>query len=471
MHHLHPHRALTTVALLLAPTAALAEGSAQLTGQWLVGESEIYLDIVDHGAETVTFEVQGRVTVATPSGEIVGSFADGDTFAPTENGPHRLVFSQDQRLDWDVSVSGAEGEGRLWSRDWVLDGRDYDPAKGVDASFFALVDAGVEGSTNVVEMQLRGWSGYRWHAIATPTGVDNTELRSTPNYQARYRPNIPLYLHPPAVATHGDVAEPTADSLRFSFNEDDGQGGTFRFNVGQPGTWHIVCDADDDGVADPTSNADLAFVGWAAEAGDRYLTWDGYDRDGDLVIKLTACELTAAIGEVHFLSDDIETAYPGMRVYGVDAGGDRAPMTMYWNDGDVNDFDVEMPDGQMPAATSGPDGVRSSDAEDEPTANDGARSWGNFMDEGKGDEAVLDTWTRLAITPPDRIDMDYDLGHNQPEPEMEVFVDTGGLAALPDGFRGGYYLGGCSTPAGVAAPLVSLIIGAFAAGLRRREED
>lgn len=462
-------RRLAAIALLLAPTGALAEGSAQLTGQWLIDDTEVFVDILDHGSEVVNFQVQGRVTVATPSGRIVGSFADGESFDPDENGPHRLTFDQDQRTGWDVTVDGADGEGRVWSRDWVLDGRDYDPDKGVDGSFFGLVESGPDGQTSVVEMQLKGWSGYRWHAVATHTGVDNTELRSTPNYQARYEPVIPLYLHPPSTANH-EVADPSAGGLRFSFNDDEGQGGTFRFNVGQRGTWHIVCDADDDGVADPTNNKDLAWVGWAEEAGDRYLTWDGYDRDNNLVIKVTACELTAAVGEVHFLSDDIETAYPGMRVYQVDGGGSRTPLAMFWNDGDVNDYDVPMPDGTLPSAASGPDGVTSSPAGDDPVANQGARSWGNFNDEGKGDEAVLDTWVRLAATPPDRIDMDYDLGPQDFPEDTGPYLDTGGLS-VPDGYRGGYYLGGCATPAGAAAPLVALVIGALGAGLRRREDD
>ncbi len=461
-------RATATVALLLASPAAFAEGSDQLTGQWLIRSTTMFVDVLDHTSEDVTFEVQGRVTVATPAGRIVGSFGDGETFDPTENGPHQLTYSQDQRTGWDVAVSGAAGEGRVWSTDWVLDGRDYDPAKGVDASFFALVDATGDGGTGVVEMQLQGWSGYRWHAVATSTGVDNTELRSTPNYLAAYRPEIPLYLHAPSVADH-EVGTPTASNLSFDFDEEAEQGGVFRFNVGQAGTWHIVCDANEDGVADISDNGDLAFTGWAEAAGDRYLTWDGYDRDGDLVIRLTSCALTGALGEVHFLSDDIETAFPGMRIYEVDGSGDRTPLAMFWNDTDVADYDVPMPDGELAAVSSGPEGMLPNAYDDDATANVGARSWGNFNDEGKGDEAVLATWSHLAISDPDVIEMDYDLDPPHPEDEPEV-IEEGLEIALPEGFRGGYYLGGCSTPAGVAAPLMAMLIGGLGAGLRRRED-
>jgi uncharacterized protein (TIGR03382 family) len=451
-------------ALLLLSPAALAEGSAELPGQWMLASTTAYVDVVNASAETITFSIQGRVTVYSSSGGNMGSYGDGDTFDPLENGPHRLVFSQDQRVDWDVQVNGAPaGEGRLWSLQWELDGRDYDADQGFDGGFFGLVDGG-DGQTGVVQVRVNGWAGNRWTAIASPAGFDGDHNRSLPTYLAAYTPSVPLYLNPPSVADYAH-SEPTVSGLAFTI--DPNGGGTFTFELGQSSTWHLVCDRDEDGVLDPTNEADFVITGYAA-AGPVEVVWDGDDRDGFEVIRIDACEVRAATGELHFLAEDIETAWPGMQAFAVGSSGAATPLAMFWNDTPVIELDVPTPDGTEPAFSSGPSGLMSGDAGAAMSGHVNSRAWGDFSDQSRGNAAVLDTWARLALSAPSSADIGYDLDpdevYDDPTPSD---TDLGYDREDYDGYTGGYYMGGCSA-AGVGGGALGALLGAAGALVRRR---
>lgn len=105
--------------LSLTMSAARAEGSSQLGGAAVADTTVVYVDILDHTTESITYNSGiGSLTVRDPSGAIVATLAAGskyDTYDPATNGPHELTFSALQTT-WDVTVNGAAaGYERVWS--------------------------------------------------------------------------------------------------------------------------------------------------------------------------------------------------------------------------------------------------------------------------------------------------------------------------------------------------------------------
>lgn len=467
------------ISLFAISPAAHAEGSAQLPGQWLLLDNVVYVDIVDPETERIAFTGEGGMVVRASDGTDLGVLVSGGEL-PLNGlpaGAYQLRPQVEQRGDWDISVADAtDGGGRVFSYDWMLDARGYDDPYGFDGRFYARVDGGEDGRSGVITLDLAGWTGHRWTAMATEHGVDGMDAgRSVDRYLAEVEPHIPLYLTPPSIVGDAPVT-PDATGLEFEMNErSDEFGGVFRFSVSHRGTWRLVCDNTADGVVDPTDNTNVVLSGVSDGPEDIEIEWDGHTWDGGYISGSGECGVTLSVGELHFLADDIETAFPGLRTY-IHDGGSDSPAPMFWNDAQVAFDDVPMDNGEIALAASGASGVTPSDLGGTPEPNVNARAWGNFNDEGKGDRSMLDTWTFLDRSdafivnvddfggPGDRNDSTNDLGTGAEEPEPEIVIE--GLAT------GGYYKGGCSTASGTAgsAGLVAFLAGLATLGLRRRED-
>jgi MYXO-CTERM domain-containing protein len=466
------------ISMFAMTPVAHAEGSDQLPGQWLLVENVLYVDVLDPDNERLAFQGEGGVVVRAPDGTDLGVLMAGGEMVLTgwPSGSYELRPQAEQRGYWDISVAGpSDADGRLFSYDWMLDARGYDDPYGFDGMFFGRVDGGEDGRDAVVALDLQGWTGHRWTAMATAHGVNGYDAgRSVDRYVADVDPEIPLYLNPPVVSG-AEPLVPEASGLRFTMNErSDEFGGMFSFSVNARGTWRIVCDSSPNGSVDPTENTNVVLSGRSEGPGEIELVWDGRTWDGGYMSGSGECGLTLSVGELHFLADDIETAFPGLRTYVLDGGYDATPM--FWNDSLVARDDVAMANGEMASIAAGPDGVLGGSLEGEATPNVDARSWGNFNDQGKGDRSMLDTWTFVDRSTPDMVKVDdfggpgdrddstNDRGSGFQPPEPSIMMQ--GLAT------GGYFKGGCSTASGSAgsAGLLAMLAGLVSFGLRRRED-
>jgi len=465
------------ISLIVAAPAAHAEGSAELPGQWLLVDNDLYVDIVDPETERIRFDGAGTLSVHAPDGTDLGTLLAGAELllSGLPAGAYLLEPLREQRGDWDISVVDAvDSGGRIHSYDWQLDARSYDDDTGFDGRFYARVDGGADGSDAVVAIVLDGWTGYRWTAMATGYGVDGWDAgRSVDRYIAEVDPSIPLYLSNPSVRGDAPVS-PEATGLVFAVNEvSDEFGGTFTFDVNARGTWRIVCDNSADGVLDPTDNDNVVLSGVSEGAESIEVEWDGHTWGLDYISGAGECGVTLSVGEMHFLADDIETAYPGMRTFLVDSGGSLSAAPMFWNDAEVAHDDIPMDNGEFPAVASGADGVDPGAIGDTPEADVNARSWGNFDDAGRGDRSMLDTWTFADRSSPDVVDVaDFggpgdrddttnDLGSGFEEPEeLVVTIEP----------ADGYFKGGCSVMDASSAGGLAVFAAMVGFGLRRRDD-
>jgi len=465
------------ISLLAAAPVAHAEGSADLPGQWLLVDNELYVDIIDPETERIRFDGAGSLSVHAPDGTDLGTLISGAEL-PLNGlpaGAYLLEPLREQRGDWDISVVDAtDSGGRLHAYAWELDARGYEGDTGFDGRFYGRVDGGADGSDAVIAAVLNGWTGYRWTAMATGHGVDGWDAgRSVDRYLAEVDPAIPLYLSPPSVRGAAPVS-PDASGLVFTMNEvSDEFGGKFNFDVSARGTWRVVCDNSADGVLDPTNNDNVVLSGVSEGPESVEVEWDGHTWAGDYISGSGECGVTLSVGEFHFLADDIETAYPGMRTYLADSAGSLSATPMFWNDAEVAHDDIPMPNGEYPAVSSGADGVDPGAIGDTPEPDVNARSWGNYDDAGRGDRAMLDTWTFADRSTPDIIDVadfggpgdrddstnDHGTGFEEPE-EIEV-VET---------VAEGYFKGGCSTVGAGSAGGLAVFAAMVGFGLRRRED-
>jgi hypothetical protein len=212
---------------------------------------------------------------------------------------------------------------------------------------------------------------------------------------------FPVYLSPPERASYA-LEEPQVSGLAWAYGGVcDGVvpgflDGSLTFDSNVQGTWHLLCDTNRDGVFDPTHDGDVHRLGEAV-VGTNVVTFDGRDNaGGPLPQGVWSCVLRLTVGEFHFVAQDVETSYPGMRMYRVNAGMQRTSLPMYWNDAEVQDRAKAMPDGEFGLQSPGPEGLRSGPHGSAPEPNLDARSWGAFDRFGKGNESNIDTFTWLA---------------------------------------------------------------------------
>lgn len=470
----HQGRVLSALILFgVASTSvgvARAEGAGQLGSQHLLRDTIVYVDILDP-AEDPVFVGDGTVDVSAPDGTALGTFASGepvDTGGLT--GPYQFTFSDDQRGDWDIAVLGqGEAGGRLYSYEWLMDAEDWTESVSFAGSFFTLVGDDAGSFNGVIEFKADGLAGNQWQFAANRRGVNGEDAgRSVPENASTYSPEYPIYLAPPSIASYAIV---TPEVTELALTLEDGPcaavapgyiGGSFTFTSTDPGTYHLICDLDGDSIYDLSTNQDLAISGDAV-AGQNTVYWDGRNNAGQPTEAGSySCQVTVSLGEFHFVASDVETSYPGFRLYSLTEEGGRTPLAMRWNDALVQSADVFMPNGELGAESSGPDGMVSSPASDAAKPNDGARSWGDFTQKSKGNVSLLDTFSWLEASTSGTIDLIV----------VDSVIDAN-KDGVPDGCQEGFYHGGCSTSNRGGAAGLGLAGLAFAAlftrvGRRRR---
>lgn len=124
------------------------------------------------------------------------------------------------------------------------------------------------------------------------------------------------------------------------------------------------------------------------------IPWDGRDNAGAMIPPGTYdCNVTLTVGELHFVATDVETSYQGLRMFSVQLTLARFGLDMLWNDAAVQANAVLMLNGQHGLERAPPGGFLSGDYLDTAEANTNARAWGDFSGAGKGNGALLDTYT------------------------------------------------------------------------------
>lgn len=409
-------RAILPLAITLAGSTVLAEGTAQLnTTQALRSGAQMYVDILDATTERIRWTGVGSVTVTGPSGESVATLSSGQSTGTLiyGDGAYGVRVNQGQVVNvaWDVEVENqVSSGGRLYSYDWPFNAGSFAPERSTYASFYALIPSGIGSDTAVIELKLDGLAGYVYNINANKIGVNGPNAgRSVPMYGHTVTPEYPMYIQPPTIGSYAR-AVPDIFGLDYiggvSVNVDGasidpcnkvvpGQSfGRFQFQSTIEGTYHLQCDLNGDGVFDSASDDDLFQVG-TTTVGVNTVLWDGLHQGQPVAYGSYDCRVRVNVGEFHYVGSDIETSYQGMRMFEVQSDGSRRALTMYWNDELVQSTANTMPSGAQGLASSGLNGIDSGDYTAAAVANVNARSWGNFSSSGKGNVNYLDTYVWL----------------------------------------------------------------------------
>ena len=388
-------------------SAAYAEGTNELGfPQRLLAPTQLFVDVMDPSVERITWFGVGTVTVLAPNGTALATMASGTalTLPPGPAATYSVVLSADQTFNgWDVGVYDAFiGQYRLcrvFSFDWIFDAGSFDASAETNASFYAVVPGGAQNTTAVVEMKVDGLAGYIFRINSNTVGVDGANAgRSVPAVGNSVTPEHPIFLNPPARATYGTIV-PTVTQLAFTGTANNCNsvlagmgGGTFTFVTNVSGTYHLVCDLDGDGVFDRVDPDDVLIVG-QTQPGTNSVMWNGNDNRGNPASAgQYACRVSVNVGEFHFVGEDMETSYEGLRIYEVQANGLRRPLRMFWNDNLVQASAVPMVNGQIGLESSGAMGMDPGPYNSAAIPNVNARAWGAYDAIGKGNENFLDTF-------------------------------------------------------------------------------
>jgi len=399
------------------PAPARAEGTDQLNlTQALRARTQLYVDIVAPGTESIRWQGVGTVDVTLPDGTALATLGSGETVGTADlpAGAYGVYINRGQVVDvrWDVQVVGQTGSGgRLHSYDWAFNAGAFSESRATNGSFYALVPGGSGDDTAVIELKLDGLAGYVFNINANRIGVDGPDGgRSVSMYGHTVTPEFPIYLTPPTLADFAAVT-PEVYGLDYiggrsvDVNEQPmdpcnviapGESfGRFQFFTPNEGTYHLQCDLDGDGVFEMANDDDFLAIG-TTTPGVNTVLWDGIHQGNPIAEGTYECRVRLNVGEFHYVGADIETSYQGMRMFEVKADGSRRSLTMFWNDLAVQDGVQNMPGGAPGLPTSGEDGIESGPYSEPAVANVNARSWGAFNSGGKGNMNYLDTHTVLA---------------------------------------------------------------------------
>jgi hypothetical protein len=419
IHSNHLCRRLTSLLLLglvLSSTSlALAEGTDQVgTSQPLRAGTILGVDVRDSTRETIRWTGNGNVTVIGPNGSSMGSLSSGATLTPSQgNGAYRLTVARDQSIGsaWDVSVLNAiDSGGRLFSWNWQFNAGSYAQSAATNASFYALVRSGNWENTSVIELKLSGLAGYIYDINANSTGVVGVNAgRSVPESGNSTVPVHQIYLKIPSIANFAS-ATPAVSGLNYVGGVDrdvnnqaitpctkilpGASRGYFYFTSQTTGTYHLQCDLNRNGTFEEGPTNDLFLVGTVA-TGTNTVAWDGRHNGTPIAPGDYACRVRVTVGEFHYVGRDIETSYPGMRIFRVNSDGSRSGLKMYWNDSLVSNGDIRMPNNQFSLHVS-QGTVDSGTYASAASPNVNARAWGNFSGNGKGNATYLDTYVWLS---------------------------------------------------------------------------
>lgn len=393
---------------LMLPATSFAESLADLPQiERMLPESDVYVDIVDASSEVIVYTGDRDADVYGPAGDFLGTFVSGSTITPASgNGAYRFDF----RLisyDWTIEVPGRVG-GRVWSPDWRFDAGTFRRAGALTRSFYALVNGGGADRDSVIEMVAGGFAGFVFRISGTRTGLPRANGRSLVDTGQVYGSEYPIYLEPPEIANL-NPSDPSVSGAAFQGSFDDcdviaaggSQPGTFTFDSNVEGTWHLICDLSGDGVFNMAGDEDMHRLG-VTTVGPNTIQWNGLANGGAVPATGTYdCIVRVTVGEFHFVGDDVETVYPGIRMFEMQSLPPSAswrPLDMYWNDTELlTQPDLNMPNGVLGLSTSGPNGINSGSYADESEPNANSRAWGRFRKGSKGDDAWTDTYTFLGF--------------------------------------------------------------------------
>jgi hypothetical protein len=431
------------------------------------------VDILED-TETFVWTGLGDVTVISPAGDPVNGgdgdnvYASGEAIHPLAGvtGAYRVILAEQQFEcgprpavsecptsiqtfhRWDVTVFDAGGmprTGRLWSLAWGFNAGNFSATRATTASFYALVPGGFADTDAVIELRLEGLAGFLYLVAANRQGPESSDGlsrgRSLPQMEALFVPEFPVYLGVPAIARYGRVGD---DAIQVTGLEcqagppgDDGAvPRMFQFDTNVTGTFQIICDLDDppDGGS-LTDDDDLVLIG-AAVPGTNMVPWNGLNAAGDPVPPGPyACTARVTSGEFHYVAGDIETSFPGMRMFEVEEDQDRRPLSMFWNDSAVQSGGAIMVNGETSPVTSPAAGLFSGAAGDPAIAfsvenpDGNARAWGQFQQVSKGDFSWLDTFVWLAAAEEALVGCaDFEVDDNPPvvEPPPDITVEAEG---------------------------------------------
>ncbi len=408
--------ALPLLALLSAGDV-LAEGGDDLgLAQALRYGTVLHVDIVDDGAEQIQWTGVGTVSVTAPDGAAVAVLSSGQStgeLAGFGTGAYRLFVDDNQSVNtaWDVTVlAQTDTMGRLHSYDWGFNAGAFSEDRATSASFYAVVPGGGLDEQSVIELKLEGLAGFVYNINANRIGVDGPNGgRSVPQAGNAITPEFAIYLNPPTMASYS-ASSPLVNGLGLVGGTSiDWQGNPiepcnqvvpggstalFQFTSTAQGSYHLMCDLNEDGTFDPVGGDDLLLVG-ASDIGLNEVPWDGLHQGVEVTTGDYECQVRVNIGEFHYTGTDIETSYPGLRLYEVHPDLSRSPLPMFWNDAAVQANAQPMPDGQLGLENSGSQGIFPGPYDSAATPNVNSRSWGNWNGGGKGNQGLLDTFTWL----------------------------------------------------------------------------
>jgi outer membrane protein OmpA-like peptidoglycan-associated protein len=450
--------------LLSSSSLVHAEGSAEFdaadTGanyrhdQALTQDTVLHVDILDGADEQVCWNGNGSLQLFRPDGTTsVGTIADNACLSAVTgvSGAYLIDMQTDQQVgtsmnamstmrEWDIRVcrktgvtpmqcltmAGNERLGRLWSYLWNFqENTQFGDAYSINGSVYAIVSGGEAGRDAVIEMQMRGVSGARYKLSANGIGPENDTSpfarigRSVLVAGHRVTPSFPLYLNLPAVAQYNWLT-PAISNVKLASTcgsgvVQDSSPGTISFTSNVTGQYVVICDVNKDSVYDFASQTDFSSFG-AANPGMNSINWSGQNNAGTNATPGDYnCLVRLNVGEFHYDAEDIETAFPGIRMFRIEHDKtSRSGIPMLWDDSLLPADADDMSNGQLsalapPAAglDPGTDGATPTPffymGGNLNTPQGNARAWGDFSgNDGKGNDALLDQFASAdtAISAP-----------------------------------------------------------------------
>ncbi len=451
---------LLSLVLLGSSTSVFAEGSAELDGtenpatfedhdQLLASTTDIFIDLLAN--EKICWRGTGSVNIVQPNltTPVAAAMASGNCVdgAVGVTGAYRLRTISAQQangVEWDIRVCASsvanadcltdpplpapsnERLGRVWSTSWnfltnnpMTTAERFAERFSSNGSVYALVPGGDTDRDAVIEMQMRGVSGatYRIAAntvgpVTSPGGVRTN--RSAPTANHAFNGNLPLYLSVPARAllnwTTPSVTNVVLAPSCGPAVVQDVAPGQIQFGSNVTGQYVLICDADKNGIYDYAGTTDFS-SGGTATMGTNMVSWNGRNNAGANVTPDTYdCVVRLNVGEFHYAAEDIETAYPGIRMFRVESDRTtRTAIAMFWDDVNIAADADTMPNMQASPRAPLASGLNVGAYADAPSAFHyvggnlnmplgNARAWGNFDDDGKGNNAFLDQFTAAATS-------------------------------------------------------------------------
>ena len=410
-------------ACFLGENLSYGEGSSTVANDLaLQADGEVFAEIADHTSETFGWTGDSQVDIFNPDGSFGARLVSGQSYDPIDNGAHRIrVLSKADNWNFEVrNGAGVEITGRIYALAWPFDqGENIDDA--LSLSLFARISDG-NGNTPVVEVALDGYNGVLASVMANELGVDGASAGKSV-IGGTASPQYPLFLSPPELASYSSVT-PSVSGFSFTpdgasnscgFMAEGGAGGTFAFQSNAAGTYRIVCDLDKDGFYEIVGNDDVKLEG-AASPGANTVAWDGTDTGhagGAVPADTYSCKVEVLSGSLHFLANDVEVCFKGVRLFDVAANRiTRSGLQMFWDDLLVQGLGATMDNDEQSPSTSGPNGISSGSYgtnafPHSTTSNGNSRGWGRYsafilglggndvVYADKGDGTILDTYTWL----------------------------------------------------------------------------